>query len=188
LPREITAKLISIVPKSSPATLSMMARYAASINIPQGQELLLKVADQRIANYANWSVKQEYEDGEILQILADEITKPSGNTNVPAVAQRFAQLYSYVIQKYVKAFRSLHASQKTQLVTVIIETENKCIRNMIGSHPNIRKAIEDEQLQTLMDEHNKLLGSDTARGELPTKYNFYYGTDGNAPLTLSDPK
>ncbi len=193
LPNEITTKLISIVPKSSPEILRIMAEYAAAINIPQGQELLLKIADQRIANYADWSVKNEYSDGIILQILSNVITEPQANTNVTAVAQRFAQLYSYVIQRYIKGESFLDTRQKAELMTVIIETEDKCIRKMIGTQQNFRNAFVKKQLNELMNEHNRLLGSDVTSGQIPAKYNFNYGTDEsgstrNAPLTLTNPK
>ncbi|MBN2588577.1 MAG: hypothetical protein JXA96_01845 [Sedimentisphaerales bacterium] len=193
LPKEITTKLINIVPKSSPQILNIIASYAAAINIPQGQELLLKIADQRIADYADWSVKLEYIDGNILKMLENVISEPGDKTNVPAFAQRFAQLYSYIIQRYIQGKDFLDSRQIAELVTVIIETENTCIKNMVGTQQSFKKAIEKKQLNTLMDEHNKLLGSNTTQGQLPAKFNFNYGQDENgsirnAPLTLSDPK
>lgn len=193
LPNEITTKLISIVPTSSPEILSVITEYAAAIDIPMGQELILKIADQRIINYADWTVKQEYIDGAILKKLANVITESKGNTNIPAVAQSFAQLYSYVIQRYIKGANSLSARQKTELLTVIIETEDNSISKMIGTQQNIKKAIETKQLNELMNEHNILLGSNVTQGRLPAKYNFNYGRDENnsirnAPLALSDPK
>ena len=193
LPKEITAKLISIVPRSSPEILSMMAQYAAAINIPSGQELMLKIADQRIADYADWSVKQEYTEIIILESLENIISEPEENTNVPALAQRFAQLYSYVIQRYIKAEDILEQKQKNQLATVIIEIEDKSIRKMVGTQQNIKKAIEKKQLDELLIEHDNLLGSNAIQGKLPTKYKFNYGTDESgsirtAPLTLPNTK
>ncbi len=193
LPNEITTKFISIVPTSSPEIVSIIADYAAAIDIPQGQELLLKIADQRIANYADWTVKQEYIDGAILKLLANIITEPKENTNTQAVAQRFAQLYSFAIQRYIKGADSLNARQKTELITVIIETEDKSISKMIGTQQYLKKAIETKQLNELMNEHNKLFGSNVTQGRLPAKYKFNYGRDENdsirnAPLTLPDPK
>ena len=192
LPEEITKKLISIVPKSSVESLDMIARYAVSINVQQGKELLIKIADQRIATYASWSVKHEYEDGDILKILENAISESKDKTDIPAIAQRFAQLYSYIIQRYIKGETFLNAVQKFHLESIIIETEDKCIRNMVGAQQDFKKAIETKQLNTLMSYHDKLLGSNATRGEMPEKYNFNYGTneDGsirNAPLTLSNP-
>ena len=193
LPKEITTKFISIVSKSSPETLSMMAGFAAGINIPEGQELLLKIADQRIADYSEWSVKQEYEDENILIALESVINKASNNSNIQAAAQRFAQLYSYVIQRYAKAGDFLSVRQKAQLKTVIIETESKCIRNMTGAQQDLKIALEEKLMQKLIDEHDKLLGSNVSQGKLPAKYNFNYGQDENgstrnSPAILSDPE
>jgi hypothetical protein len=193
LPQEITAKFKNMVPKSSPEVLNLMARFAADINIPQGQELLLQITDQRIKNYADWTIQEEFIDANILKLLENKISNPSEKTDVPALAQRFAQLYSYVIQRYIKGKDVLDQSQKSQLKTVIVEIEDKCIRNMVGTQQNMRKAIEQEQLLTLTEEANKLLGSETSEGQLAAKYHFDYGKTNTgsprtAPLILSDPR
>ncbi|MBN1973580.1 MAG: hypothetical protein JW787_08065 [Sedimentisphaerales bacterium] len=175
LPQEITAKFKSIVPGSSPEILNSIARYAAGINITQGEELLLQIADQRIRSYADWSIKLEYIDTNLLKLIESKISNPSDKTDVSALARRFAQLYSYAIQRYAAGFDTLNSIQKAQLATLIVEIEDKCIKNMTGSQQTLRKALETEQLQALMAEHNILLGSDTAQGKLPLKYKFNYG-------------
>jgi hypothetical protein len=190
---QITEKFISMVPKGSPEILNLMARYAAAVENPQGDELLLQIADRRVKSYINWSVTQELMDVDILKLLEGKISSPSEKTNVPSLAQRFAQLYSCVIQRYINGTDILSPVQKSQLITVMVETEDKCIGNMTGPQQNIKKAIEQGQMKTLMDEHNKLLGSSTTQGQLPLKYGFNYGkTESgsirNAPLTISKPK
>jgi hypothetical protein len=188
--QEITEKLKKIVPVSSPEILNTIMRYAAAINIPQGEELLLQTADRRINSYTDGSVTLEYIDVNNLKILESIISNPSEESDVPALAQRFAQLYSYVIQRYSLGKDSLNQVQKNQLITVIVEIEDKCIRNMVGTQQNLRKAIESNQ--SLMEEHNRLLGSDTTQGQLPVKYKFNYGKNENgsarnAPLALPRP-
>jgi hypothetical protein len=191
--KEITEKFINIVPKSNPEILNFIARYAAAINIPEGQKLLLQIVDKRIKDYADWNVSQENIDGTILMLLESKITNPSSAADVPVLAQRFAQLYSYIIQRYVKGIKTLREDQKNNLITAMVETEDKCIGNMTGAQQNLRKAIEQNQTKAIMDEHDKLMGSETSRGLLPAKYSFDYGkTDTgsarNAPIVLSDPK
>ncbi len=191
--QEITNKLETIIPKSEPEILNLIAGYAATINIPDGQKLLLQIADIRIKGYENWTVRNEFIDGNILKLLENKISKPSENADVPALAQRFAQLYSYIIQRYVLTKDNLSESQKTVFVTVIVETESKCISNMIGAQQNLQKAIQDDQMQTLKDEAGKILGTASSQGQLAAKYGFNYGkTDSGAiqtaPLTLPMPK
>jgi hypothetical protein len=192
LAQEIAAKFKNIVPKSRPEILNLMARYAAAIDIPQGQELLLQIADQRIKSYADNTVTEEFIDTTILKLLDNKISNPSRDPDVPALAQRFAQLYSYVIQKYVKERDVIGEVRKNQLLTVIVEIEDKCIKNLAGTQTEMRKAIEQDQMATLMSEHDKLLGSDTTEGLLPAKYHFNYGkteagSTRTSPLTLSNP-
>ena len=186
---EITQEFVKIVPDSSPEILNLIIRYAAAINIPEGQKLLLQIVEQRIKNYDNSKVGSEVLDGNILKMLGNKITNPTESTDVPALAQRFAQLYSYVIQKYVNDIKTLNEEQRNN----IIDTEDKCISNMIGAQQNLRNAIEQNQPETLMAEHNKLLGSDTAQGQLAAKYKFNYGKTSSgstrtAPLVLSESK
>ena len=190
-PKEITDQFKKVIPEINPESLGFIARFAVTINIPQGQELLLSVADQRIKSYADWAVKNEFTDSMILKMLESKISNPSGNSDTPALAQRFAQLYSYVIQRYVKGRAFLNETQIKELITVIAETEDKCINNMTGEQRSLRSAIEQDNMNSLMNEHNTLLGDETNEGKLPAKYRFNYGRENSgstrtAPLTLQN--
>jgi hypothetical protein len=189
LAQEITGKFVNMVPKSGPEILNLIARYAGTINIPDGQKLLLQIADQRIKSYSEWAARDALIDGNILKLLENKISDPPENTDVSALAQRFAQLYSYVIQRYAATKDTLSESQKAKLVTVIVETENKCISNMLGPQQNMLKAIQDDQMSALMAEAGKLFGTVASQGQLSAKYGFNYGrnetgTVQTAPMTL----
>lgn len=196
--QKITEQLQEIVDSSSPEILALIARFATDIDIPQADELLLQIADLRIKRYADWTVKYEKMDNVILKLLDGKMTlpttsvpgrKPAG-TNNPDFARRFAQLYSYVIQRYIKG-ENLNDTQKQHLVTVLIDIEEKCISRLLGQQSTIRKAVEEKDIATLEAEHNRLLGSQENTSLLLTKLGFDYGTnsDGtkrNAPLPLPD--
>jgi hypothetical protein len=170
-----------------------MAEFAAEVDIPQGEDLLLQIADMRINKYANWTVDYELLDASVLRLLCNKIS--SGSLNNPAIARRFGQLYSYAIQRYVKVKERdfLAAAQIGQLASVLVETEDKCIRELLGQRQVvIKRAVERDDVTGLLLEHNRLLGDETRDGELAVKLNFDYGPnpDGNkrtAPLTLPEP-
>jgi len=195
----IVARLKEVVDSSSPEILAQMARFAAGVKISQGEELLLAVADVRIKRYAEWTVKHEFYDVGILKLLESKIPLPSAgagpmtpttSAGKPAVAQRFAQLYSYAIQRYIKGNERglLTDEQKRYLIAVMVETEEKCIGRLLGRPQlTIRRAIEKESLPALLDEHNRLLGAETTPGELPSKLGFDYGSNRTAPIPLPDP-
>ena len=183
---------------SSPEILIQIARFAADMNIPEAVELLIQTADSRIERYADWTVKQELYDIFILKALDSKLQAAgaagsSPTTGKAAIGRCFAQLYSYAIQRYVKGFNILNDTQKKNLISIMIEIEEKCIGRMLGrSQSAIRRAIERKSIPSLIEEHDKLLGSETTAGQLPTALGFNYGTmdDGttrNAPLTLPDP-
>ena len=198
--RTIAEQLNELIESSNPEILVQIARYAAMLNIPQGEELLSRIADVRIERYADWTVKHELYDITILKLLTSKMTsastdpgRPTTTNSKPEVARRFAQLYSYVLQRYVKGRDILNSTQKQHLASVLVEIEEKCINKLMDiSQPIIRRTLERENIETLMDEHNRLLGTETTPGELPTKLGFNYnttltGTIRTAPLPLPDP-
>ena len=193
LAQAITEQLKEIVQTSKPEITVHIARFAAGINIPQGGELLLQVADDRIKRYADWTVTYEFYDTIILKLLESKIPLSSQavgtattttSLSKPETARRFAQLYSYVIQRYIKGSNVLNETQKQHLTSVIIEVEEICVTRLLGlsrSQGTIRRAIERDNLTALSDEHNKLLGDETSTGQLPSKLGFNYSTSPNAP-------
>jgi hypothetical protein len=191
LAERITGQLKGLVDSSSPETLALTAEFAAKVNIPQGEELLLQIADARIKRYADWTVEYELLDGDILKLLDSKITSES--ISKPNVARRFGQLYSYAIQRYVKGQDVLSDTQKNQLVSVLVEIEMSCISKRLKvTQSVIKNAVEQSDFSALLQEHDRLLGDETKAGQLPLKLNFDYGKkpDGSkriAPLDLPNP-
>ncbi len=199
LAQKITEQLQEIVDSSNPEILALIARFAVGLNIPQVEELLLQIADLRIKRYADWTVKHERLDSIILKLLDSKITTSSVSAtgrkttgmNNPDFARRFAQLYSFAIQRYIKG-KNLNDTQKQHLTTVLVETEEKCISKLLGQpQSTIKKAIEGQDMTALEAEHNRLLGYQNNSGLLLTKLGFDYGTNGDgskriAPLPLPD--
>ena len=200
LARRITDELKGLVESSSPEVISLIVKFAAEVNIQETENLLVQIADMRIKKYTDWTVEYELLDSDILKSLSSKIatTEPgesesatnSGNSDI---ARRFGQLYSYVIQRYVKGKEFLSDTQKNQLVSVMVETEDKCISKLTGRiQTGIRRAIEQDDTIALLQEHDRLLGDETTQGQLPLKLKFDYGnTSGSrkstAPLALKEP-
>lgn len=198
LARTIVDRLKEVADTSNPEILAQIARFAATVNIPQGEGLLLQVADVRIKSYAEWTVQHEFYDVGILKLLESKIPLSAGSSVLsPAtgagkaeIARRFAQLYSYVVQRYIKGKEKsiLNDEQKRSLLSVIIETEDKCVsRLMEKPQATLRRAVERDSMTTLLEEHNKLLGADGEAGQLPSKLGFDYGSNRTAPIPLPDP-
>lgn len=191
LARRIVEQLQKVVERSGPEILSSVAEFAAEVVIPQGEDLLIQIADMRMKKYVDWTVDHELLDATILRLLQQRIS--TGAVNKAALARRFGQLYSYVIQRYVQGKNILNATQKSQLASVLVETEKSCISKFLGTPQTIiKRSVERDDYTRLMLEHNNLLGDATKAGLLPTKLNFDYGRNPNgtvrtAPLTLPEP-
>ena len=194
LARRIVEQLQGLVERYGPDMLALAAEFAAEVDIPQGEVLLVQIADKRIKKCADWTVNYELFDGAVLRLLHKKIS--SGALD-PAfrrtVARRFGQLYSYVIQRYVKGRDFLNPTRKHQLASVLIETEKSCISKLLGVPQTVIKiSVERDDYTRLLLEHSKLLGDATRAGLLPMKLNFDYGknADGTArtaPLALPEP-
>ncbi len=196
----IAGQLRGLVDSSNSETRALIAKFAATINIPQGEGLLLQVADARIKRYEAWTVKHELSDIALLKLLESKLPLSSqgpggavpASLGKPAIAQRFAQLYSYAIQRYLKGQAVLNKTQKGHLASLLVEVQEKCISRLLGGQQTtFRRAIERTNLQAISDEHNRLLGNGATAGQLPSKLGFDYGTDSDgakrtAPIPLPD--
>ena len=189
--RRIAEQLKELIDISEPETLALIAEFTSEVNIPEGQDLLLQIADTRIKRYADWTVQYELLDSAILKLLYQKITSTSSRQ--PAMAHRFAQLYSYAMQRYIKGQDFLRENNKHYLASVLVETEDKCIGKLLGRpQSTIRRAVEQKDHSSLLGEHNRLLGDEIREGQLALKLNFDYGRDPSgkkmvAPLTLLNP-
>ncbi len=188
LAQTIAEQLKSFIENSRPEEIALVVRFAGDINIQNGEELLSQITDMRLKRYADWTVEYELLDGIILKQLYGRL---SANPNKPAISRRFGQLYSYVIQRYAKGKTILSEAQKQQLISVMAETEDKCVSKLLGkTQTGIKRAIEKDDTTALLQEHNRLLGDQTTGGELATRLKFDYGSPGSprtAPLGLPEP-
>jgi hypothetical protein len=195
----LAAKFTEILDTSTPEITALIARFAAGVKIPQAEQLLCQIADIRIKRYADWTVKYELHDSAILKFLSSKIplaSQSSGSTSTTSATSKtvqcFAQLYSYAIQRYVKGADILNKTQKSHLASVLADIEEKCISTLLKPQLTIRRALERNSLPAILAEHDRLLGSATAPGELPQTLKFDYSTNPNgpkltSPIPLPDP-
>ncbi len=190
---KVVAHLKEAAVDASSEVMGLIAGYAGSKNGPEADELLLSIADERIKSYAEWKVREHLTDIRILKALYE---KAIGNSNQKKeLAVKFAQLYSYAMQKYIKDISGggfLNEKQKRELASVLVEIEDKCIGELTSFKQTvIKRAVEENDVNALLAEHSRLLGDETKVGEIPRKLGFDYGAaeDGSgltAPKTLPD--
>jgi hypothetical protein len=187
----IMAECNRVIETSSPEVINLMVDFAGRLNTPRAETLLLHATDERIKRYAAWNAGYELADTAVLKLLSNRLT--AGGTPNPEVAKRFAQLYSFVIERYIKGQQknALTDASRSYLIAVIAEVEDKCLSKILGvRQPTLTRALQEANLDALQAEHDKLLGGTGQAGALVSKLNFTYGTGpGNrtAPLPLPDP-
>lgn len=179
LAARIASQLNGIVQSSSPETMGLMARFVAEVRTAESTKLLLQIADRRINQYAQWTVKYEPLDDMILKSLCKRIS--SVGTDKSSFAQRFVQLYSYAIQRYVKDMQSsvfVSDISRELAASALLEVEKVCISQLTGRpHSAIKNSIERGDQRGLLQAHDSLL-----RQELPR---MFAGVQ--PPLPLPDP-
>lgn len=187
----IVAECRRVAAGSSPEVLLAMAEFAGRSGNGGTAALLGDVAEARIKMYADWSVKYALMDATILKLLSEKLT--AGASPDPQLGRQFAQLYSFVMQRYIKGLRLglLDESAANHLASVLVETEEKCLGRLLGTpQATIRQAVEGKAIDALQAEHDRLFGTDSGAGALPSKLGFSYGSADaprSAPLALGDP-
>ncbi|MHC4622336.1 MAG: hypothetical protein ACYS4W_00360 [Planctomycetota bacterium] len=183
LAQRIAEQLSNLVESSCPEIIALIAEFGGGVNAPEAESLLLQIADMRIRGYADWTVEQELLEDDVLKALCRKIS--SGGPNNPSLARRFGQLYSYAVQRYIMGRNHLSETQKRQLGSVLVETEDKCIRNLLAYQVDIKKALEQNDYRALQAEHDELFA------KLARKYKYTYvdrnGKQRPTPSPLREP-
>lgn len=171
--------------------LAFIAEFAGGLKQqPSANDLLTTIANKRIDLYLNWKVNDEMTDIAILKALAERAKTDTDSSKV--MAKNFATLYSAGIQRYVLDDGILDETNKSNLVSVITQSE-KLVTGFVSDWPgSLKRALEKGGGAGLLAEHDLLFGSASTIGKLPAKVGFDYGKnpDGtvqNAPPALPKP-
>jgi len=168
--------------------LCLIAVFADQLEGPWARGLLLTVADARISAYEKWTVKYELMDTGLLRSLADRAMSSNSEEIKAAVARKFAQLYSYVMQRYMAGGDFLSDDSREYLAAVLVEVEASVLDKLLGRGQSaIKNAIEQKDMASLQSEHDSLLGTASRTGRLGYSLGFDYGDGLTAPKKLPSP-
>jgi hypothetical protein len=194
LAEKVSNALKEIVEKEkSPEINELIVKFLSQLISPQSIEILLGIAEKRIEAYQSWDVTCELMDAKLLIALGTEILTETRKQQKTDMAKSFAQLYSYVMKRYIIGKDFLNETQKKDLASVMVEVEQEILGKLLEKpQASIKRAIEKKSLNTLKREHDMLLGTASLTGELARKIDYDYGKNStgraiNAPKTLSDP-
>ena len=171
--------------------LNLITRFAGFVNSPEAKALLIKITDLRLESYEKWDVDYEKMEATLLKLLAAEILASTSEQHEKQVSAKFAQLYSYVMQRLILGADVLDAKSKAQLASVTVEIEQNILESLLGkAQSTIKDAVEVSKSGNyfaLEREEQALLGSAGRAGELALALGFDYGTD-SAGQSLTVPK
>ena len=159
----------------------------------EAKQLMLEAVDRRLEAYENWTVSCEIMDTAVLTSVGNEILTETKAAKKAELTQKFAQLYSYIMQRYIIGKNTLIDTQKQELASVMIHIEHNMLGKLLEKpQSSIKRAIEKRSITSLKREHDTLLGTSSLTGELARKIEFDYGKNPggrsiNAPKTLLYP-
>ncbi|MBN1804175.1 MAG: hypothetical protein JW837_02880 [Sedimentisphaerales bacterium] len=173
----ISGELLKVAENMSPEATMLMVNFAAITNSEATEELALKLADVRIAGYEKYQASPGPVDMKILKLLCNKmLAKPQ---EAPVFGNRFCQLYSYVMQRYIYHLKgALQENERDihMLASILVEIEDKCIGRLTGLKQGVIKdAVEKSNANALVLEHGRLLGDQIRQGEIPSKHKINYG-------------
>ncbi|MFA5291840.1 MAG: hypothetical protein WC496_02260 [Phycisphaerae bacterium] len=181
LSQEFTQKLgAAAKTEQSGDILILLAQFASGVKQPAANDMLTAISQKRIDLYMAWKADDEMTDASILKALADRTQIDADSSR--AMAKNFAILYSLVIQKYIVADQSLSETSRSNLVSVITQSEKLLGRFIPDWQGSLKRAIEKGGGSALLAEADSLFGSASTLGKLPAAAGFDYGrnTDGTA--------
>jgi hypothetical protein len=167
----------------------MLARYAVKRGA-EGRELILAVVDNRMKAYTAWKVTQESVDLELLTALIEKLAASVAPEDKAVLAGRFAQYFSYVIQRYARGQDLLSAPARQAMISTIVGVEESLLSGptlLNRKATDLRSAVQKNNMEALMKAHDALLGSAAAAGELAGKIKFSYEGNATAPKALTPP-
>jgi hypothetical protein len=162
-----------------------MIVFAGAVDHPLSQQMLTGFADKRIEAYKNWTVTNESLDIPLLNALGCTAVSQSGDTK-SLFGQKFAELYSLVIQRYMKGQTVLPAKTVEQLIAVIAEVDQSCVSKSLEIQTGIVRAIQRKT--GLEREYDTLFGNRMMAGELALKLRFDYGKDASGKALTAPPE
>ncbi|MHC4131296.1 MAG: hypothetical protein ACYSSP_08985 [Planctomycetota bacterium] len=175
--KEISGHLSGQIEQANAEELALILRFAEGVNLQDGKEILLRIADIRISGYANWKVDYELLDATLLNSLYNEFSTSIAEEQ-KAIGKRFCVLFSYVIQRYIKGADRLNEMHKRYLASVMVEIERNCVSKLLNQpQTTMQRAIEGNSMIGLLQEHNRLLGDETSAGVLSKRLNVNYGNE-----------
>jgi hypothetical protein len=173
--------------EDQPVIHVMMAQFALRIKGVEGRDLMLAIADSRMRASMSWKVTSEKIDADILSALAEKITASVAPEDKAVLTGRFAQYYSYVIQRLARN-PLLPPASKQAVVSAILSVEDGPLSNLLGAKSSaLRAAIQKNNMEALLKEHDAILGSSAAVGSLAGKIKFNYEDNAKGPKALPLP-
>jgi len=194
LATEIVTKLKGMAQEQTwPEIQYLISVFADKLGGKEGVGMLQAVLQARAMAYENWTVEYELVDAEVLKFLGRAIPVAETAQSKIELSRGLAQLYSYIIQRYIAGAEILDKSDMAQLASVIVDVEQNAVGKLLEARQySIKDAVEKNKPDVLQREHDFLLGSATRTGLLVEKLKFDYGTDTKGevlrfPKKLPDP-
>lgn len=183
----LNAVAARVAAETSSEILRVIVTFAGMVDHDQAREILMAAAQRRIEIYRSWRVENESLDTVLLKVMGQLVIAEQNTTRRAAMAQRFAELFSMVFQRYLADPSPLTDTQKQALLNVIVEVDNQILSRMLGQQTAILRAIQ-RPTGGLDREYEAIFGSDVGAGLLAIRLGFDYGKTPQGRAIHTPPK
>jgi hypothetical protein len=174
-----------------PEILVLTAGFGSAWKDNRSAELLGQLTARRIEEYTNCKAQNVWLDGHILSALAEKYLEQKLPEEKTKTARNFARLLAVVMQRWMQneakpaGQKDLSEEATMQLITVMVEAEDRILPRLEITAVGIRKTLERSgSLQPMYDE---LFGAAGRTGVLPTRLRFDYGKDAEGRTLTAPP-
>jgi hypothetical protein len=175
--------------ETQPEIQEMIIRFGATMNQAGAREILLMIADKRIEAYKSWAVENEILDAKLLIAIGGVAIMQSDGAVKSEFAQKFAELYSLIFQRYMQGQDALTDEQVEMTVLVMAEVDRMILGKMLNmsqAQTGIVNALKSKR--GLDRVYETIFGDRLRKGSLSTTFNFDYGKDASGKAITEPPK
>lgn len=159
--------------------LALTAGFSAAWQDARSAQLLERLTARRLEDYNHCREKTAWLDNRILRALAEKYAAQKLAEEKTAAGRRFASLLAVVMQRWIQneaaGGKGLSEEARSQLITTLVETEDRLLPKLEIVAPGIRRALErGGDLQPVYED---LMGTTSRRGTLATRLGIDFGRD-----------
>jgi hypothetical protein len=173
--------------ESQSQILEMAVDFCMAFDNPTAREILLGIKNKRADAYLKWSIGNSSVDAQLLKALGN-IAMIQQDAEIKAEFGRaFAELFSFVLQRYIMSMEGNPDDRVTQLQNIIAIVDQDVLGEVMSLRTDLLDGMRRTNLSVIKREYEALFGDRLRSGQLGTLLKFNYGIDDTGKAITAPP-